>query len=247
MIHIPTDDLVPLDALGMIAPVRTDPVYANQHHPDNVFGAALYHPAACMIGHADLAAVIVLAARRCYDAAGWSLCLKDCLRPVEAQERMMDTDLVRANPHWLEEPRFLSPPGMGGHPRGMAVDIQPLNADGSDVDMGTRFDFFSASTDPAHNPAHRRYPHAPDIMAARQLLEGAMAGAAEDLGLPMLALPQEWWDFRFPGSYSGQFAPVYDRDLPPALKMMEAPADNEILKAKGLARVQARLKSGGFV
>jgi len=73
------------------------------------------------------------------DGHGWTLIVKDCLRPIEAQAKMVETPIVKANPHWIVEPRFLSSPGQGGHPRGMAVDLDAINADGAPVDFGTCF------------------------------------------------------------------------------------------------------------
>lgn len=222
---IPPQDLVLLDWFAPAYPVRSDLVYARAGDPENVFKTGLYHPDAKMVGHIDLAAVILLAAKRLQAERGWTLVLKDCLRPVEAQQRMMETDLVRANPHWLIEPRFLSPPGMGGHPRGMAVDIWPEDANGVHVDMGTPFDFFAGSTDPDNNPSHRLYKkHSESVMQNRKALEDAMMRAAGDLGLPMLPLPQEWWDFRFPATYANDYQAIEDKTLPHHLRMMEQPA-----------------------
>ena len=43
--------------------------------------------------------------------------------------------------------------------------------------------------------------------------------AARELGREVLPLPAEWWDFRLIPAYSEQFAPLSDRDLPPAMRM----------------------------
>ena len=50
---------------------------------------------------------------------------------------------VKDNLHWLEEPRLLSPPGAGGHLRGMAIDIGLEDAQGRLLDMGTVFDYLA--------------------------------------------------------------------------------------------------------
>ncbi len=132
---------------------------------------------------------------------------------------MRETPIVKANPHWIQDPtRLISDPGQGGHPRGMAVDIVLETQDGRLVDMGTRFDYFSP--DPAINPARRGFPGLTDeARRNRQILEDAMVAAARNLGKPLLPLPSEWWDFRFPGVYSGRYAPLSDRDLPPDMRM----------------------------
>lgn len=208
MKKIPATDIVSFTAFCDIFPVDTDPVYANLGHRENHFGQ-IYHPGAQIWGHRDMVKIVLLAAKRLHEALGWTLVVKDCLRPVEAQALMIETPIVKANPHWIQEPRFLSGPGQGGHPRGMAVDLDVVG-----VDFGTAFDHFSSSTDVALNPAHREYPHLlPQVLENRAHLENAMIGAAKDFNLPMLALPQEWWDFRFPSSYTNEFLPLSDNDL----------------------------------
>jgi len=128
---------------------------------------------------------------------------------------------VKANPHWLEEPnRLLSPPGKGGHPRGMAVDIVLVDKQGKEADMGTAFDYLTP--DRANNPAARSYKNfSKEILANRQLLEGCMMQAAAECGVGLLPLPQEWWDFRFLPDHSNRYAPVHDRDLPAHMRVTD--------------------------
>ena len=210
------DDLIPMDLFTGSEPIAIDLVYANGAHPENIFGIAAYHPRARMILHKDLARVVLLAARALHQKHQWTLVLKDGLRTVEAQRALMDTDIVRQNPHWLEEPRLLSSPGQGAHPRGMAIDVSAADDNGSFVDMGTLFDAMV----PESARAYRGFSQ--EILDNRAALENAFIEGAESLGLPMLALPSEWWDFRFPASYSLNFAPLFDEDLPPSLKMSVA-------------------------
>jgi D-alanyl-D-alanine dipeptidase len=224
MTSISRTDLIPFSLFTESFPLRVDPVYAKEGHPENVFGA-LYQEKAVISGHRDMVALVLLAALRLFAEAGWTLVVKDCLRPVEAQEKMLQTPIVKANPHWLDEPRFLSPPGKGGHPRGMAVDLAADGPDGAAINFGTPFDHFAASPAPEINPAHREHPNLPEpVQKNRGILERAMTQAAIDLGLPLLPLPQEWWDFRFPASYSSAYAPLSDADLPPFLKVMTEPS-----------------------
>lgn len=216
---ITPDDLVALDTYTATHPLRIDLVYARPDHADNMFKSAIYAPDARMWCHRSFAPVILRAAVLCFERSGLTFELKDCLRTVEAQELMRDSAIVRANPQWLEEPgRLLSPPGRGGHPRGMAVDIVLIDAGGREVDMGTPFDYLT--TDRANNPAARDYTRlSADILARRKLLETAMLDAAAETGQEILPLPQEWWDFRFPYAYANTFAPVHDRDLPRHMRM----------------------------
>ncbi|MBW7910928.1 MAG: D-Ala-D-Ala dipeptidase [Alphaproteobacteria bacterium] len=219
IIAIAADDLLPLEDFTNSHPLRVDLVYAQEKHPDNMFGCAIYRADARMLCHRKFLPIILDAALLCHAQSGLSFELKDCLRTVEAQEMMRQTDIVKANPHWLEEPnRLLSPPGKGGHPRGMAIDIILLDANGDEVDMGTRFDYLTP--DSARNPAARSFRDLPaDVLARRQLLENCMMQSAAKHELPLLPLPQEWWDFRFPRDLYDLYAPVQDVQMPPACRM----------------------------
>jgi D-alanyl-D-alanine dipeptidase len=219
--RIAPSELVALDTFTPLHPVKIDLVYAQPAHKDNLFKTAIYRQGARMWGHHDLAAIILDAADICFKRTGWVFELKDCLRTFEAQERMRETDIVKAHPHWLEEPgRLLSPPGKGGHPRGMAVDIILVNEHGDEIDMGTPFDYLTE--DRANNPAARHYTKfSVTILENRRVLEDSMMQASAKAGRELLPLPQEWWDFRFPYAYSNLFEPIYDAGLPPPMRMTD--------------------------
>lgn len=207
------EDLVALDAFVGKYPLKVDLVYAKADHRDNLFGCAIYRSEARMWCHKELLPIILKASELCYKQSGLIFEVKDCLRPIEAQAAMAETEIVRRNPQWLEEPnRLLSPPGKGAHPRAMAIDIILRTENGEEVDMGTRFDHLA--TDPRHNPAARDYNDlSKEVLARRKLLEECMLEAGKMEGRPILPLPQEWWDFRFPPSYYEQFAPISDSEL----------------------------------
>ena len=219
LIKIPPADLVALDDLVGKYPLKVDLVYARGDHPRNIFKTAIYRPDAKMWAHKDLARVIIRAAEICFARTGWMFEIKDCLRTVEAQEKMRQTDIVKRNPHWLQEPgRLLSPPGLGGHPRGMAVDIVLLDAIGHEIDMGTEFDHLSE--DRTNNPAARSYLKFPEnILSNRRVLEDAMLDAGKECAMEIYPLPQEWWDFRFLPEYTKRFAPLCDAELLPPMRM----------------------------
>jgi len=218
-IKIAPQDLVAMDDLAKDTPLRIDLVYAQPTHPENIFKTALYRPDAKLWLHRDFAEIVTLAARRCFNEKSLIFVLKDGLRPVEAQQAMQQTDIVKANPHWQEEAtRLLALPGQGGHPRGMAIDLILETIDGTAIDMGTRFDHLTL--DPRENPARRDHPgFSSEIQQNRKMLEDFMMAAACDLGRPMLPLPSEWWDFRFPSDYSHRYTPIYDRDLPADMRV----------------------------
>ena len=212
-------DLAALDDFVSTHPVKVDVVYAKPDHPDNMFKTKIYRPDAKMWGHRELVPIILAAAQICFKKTGWLFEVKDCLRTYEAQALMRETDIVKRNPQWLEEPgRLLSPPGAGGHPRGMAVDIVLVDKNGDEIDMGTPFDFLTE--DRSNNPAARDYTKfSKAILDNRKVLEDSMMQAAAEAGRELLPLPQEWWDFRFPKSYSEQFEPIRDADLPLEMRM----------------------------
>jgi D-alanyl-D-alanine dipeptidase len=217
-ITIPPAELVAMDTLATSTPLRIDIVYAQAAHPENMFKEAIYKPDARLWLHRDFAEIVTLAAKRCFEQNGFVFVLKDGLRTTDAQEKIVQTAIVRANPHWLQEPRLFSPPGKGGHPRGMAIDIVLETQGGTLLDMGTSFDYLTP--DPAINPAARNFQGISDeAKHNRQILEDFMVAAAKDLNRPLLPLPAEWWDFRFPGDYLDRYAPLSDRDLPPPMRM----------------------------
>lgn len=218
-------ELVCLDAHTASAPMRIALDYAR---PDNLlFGEAIYRSDAQLLLYKDLAAIVIEAARR-VNTQGLCLVVHDGLRTVEAQAKMLQTQRVRDNPQWLQEPRLLSPPGAGGHPRAMAVDVSLESMTGDSLDMGTPFDFLAPDSAVEHNPAHREHPHLSNTSKAnRAVLNDAMLGAARDLlqrraiTMPLLGLPQEWWDFRAPAEFYEGFAPISDADLPEEMRVCD--------------------------
>jgi len=206
----PPESLVPMDVFAAAFPIKIDLVYANPDHPDNHFGQ-VYHAKALLWLHGALAENVLRAALHCRNRHGWTLKINDGLRPVEAQARMAGRGV---------SPLLLSAPGQGGHPRGMAVDIEPLSARGEKIDMGTPFDFFAP--DPAaDNPAARDYAGlTAEAAENRRKFERAMHDAATVAGMPLLALPQEWWDFRLPPAFFNQYGAFSEESLRPAQRMI---------------------------
>ncbi len=223
MIPIPPSDILPAFLLSRYMPsLSCDLPYAKGAHPENMFQEAVYRPDAGLWLHRDLLCVVAYAAVFAVRRHGWGLVLKDGLRPVEAQQAMQETAIVRAHPHWCEDgpARMLSTPGKGAHPRGMAIDLVPvcLSDGGEPVDMGTAFDALPA--DPARNPAHRAYPDLPEeVRANRRALERLIMDAAVAAGVPLRPLPVEWWDFRCPDDIYNARTPLSDADLLPCQRM----------------------------
>jgi len=215
---ISADDLVNMHD-HICDTLRIEVAYARD---DNLlFGERIYKPNAQLFLYKDLAD-IVLEAAESLKAQGFTLVLYDGLRTADAQARMLETQRVKDNPHWLEEPRLLSPPGKGAHPRGMAIDCSLETATGELLDMGTAFDYLAEDASAHANPAHREYVALSEqIRQNRAILDNAFGQAAEKLGIPIFPLPQEWWDFRLPPLFTERFAPLNDADLPEAMRMTD--------------------------
>lgn len=201
-----------MDWLEADHPLSVDLVYAQADHPRNIFKTALYAHSAQLWLHKDLAKIILRAAHKLNEDFGWRVVLYDGLRPIEAQQRMHATDKVRIeNPRWsIDGNPYLSLPGQGGHPRGMAVDI---SIEG--LDMGTAFDEMTPQSARDYTGFDKT------ILDNRNHLEMALGEAAAALHLPLIPLSSEWWDFRFPKSYSDAFAPVCDAALPQFMRLCE--------------------------
>lgn len=215
---IPPHDLICMDEHAEQCQYRVHLAYARA---DNLlFGEKIYRTSAKLWLHRKIANIVHLAAKNCYKQYGLHFVLYDGLRPVEAQEAMMRTQRVMNNPHWLQEPRLLSSPGGGGHPRAMAVDIGLETVDGVEVNMGTPFDYLAQNAHPDHNPAHRDYKHPQEILENRAVLNDCMLNAAKKFKTELLPLPEEWWDFRLPVKTTESYAPIQDRDLPTDMRLM---------------------------
>lgn len=212
------EDLVCMNKKASRCHYRVELAYARD---DNLlFGEKIYWEEAELWLYEDLAEIVCMAARECYEEHYLRFVLYDGLRTIEAQEAMMRTRRARENPHWTEPPRLLSTPGVGGHPRGMAIDIGLENENGNLLDMGCPFDFLADNADSKHNPAHRDYNHSPLIKHNRAILDNAMLSAAKALGIPLTPLAEEWWDFRLPRGLYEQYAPLSENDLPDKMRMM---------------------------
>lgn len=206
-------------------PLRIDLAYARDDN--TLFGERIYKQGARLYLYQDLANVILMASDMLYQAHRYHMILYDGLRTTDAQQRMLETQRVIDHPQWLREPRLLSPPGAGGHPRAMAVDVSMASAEGELLDMGTVFDYLAEDSSAAHNMAHREYSDlSPEVIQNRNALNNAILAAGErflnkgDIEMPVEPLLQEWWDFRAPRAFYEQFAPLSDEDLPEDMRLI---------------------------
>ena len=190
---------------------RIDLAYASDRNL--LFGERIYRKDAQLFLYNDLAEIVFMAADYCFKTHGMRFILYDGLRTIDAQEKMMKTKRARDNPHWMEPPRFLSPPGSGAHPRGMAIDIGMETLDGVLIDMGTAFDSMT-------DEAHRNYNHSKDVQKNIAILDDSMVKSAESLNIPLSLLTEEHWDYRLPSTFYNQYAPLYDSDLPEHMQQL---------------------------
>lgn len=221
-------DLIPMDLFLGTEPFSIDVMYAGAAS----FCGPVYKPSARLSLHRDMAEIILTAARLVRDRIGGTLELYDGLRTTTAQRLICDTPIVKAHPHWTAEGplRMFAPPGKGGHPRGMAIDLSVRDSNGALLDMGTIVDALPEDgADPDSNPAHREYVHlTQNVRNNRDILTNALRDAAQMFGRPMRPLPSEWWDYRFPDDVYMRYAPLADEDVPPSLRLT-----NEIPDDKG--------------
>lgn len=228
--------LIPLNLFHEIV---ADPVYARgdgDPGPIANYFPQLYHPETRIIwAHKALASITILAAKICSAYFQWRLRVVDCLRPIEAQQQMANYDYPA---------QLVSPPGTGGHPRGMAIDIIPeyhSPVGWTQVDMGVSFDHFCAAPhlaliDESENHGsrdHTRFDGPPkrslDVYLNRSKLEFAMKRAASALDQSIWAYPEEWWDFRLHPRVFDSYIAVSEADLLPCQRVMKP--DLEAAKA----------------
>ncbi|MFN3826190.1 MAG: M15 family metallopeptidase [Micavibrio sp.] len=214
-------DLIPMDLCLADCPLRIDVMYAGA----GSFCGAVYRKDARLSLHRDMALIILVAGRFLYQETGFRLELYDGLRTHTAQKLICETPIVKAHPHWTADGplRMFAPPGQGGHPRGMAIDLSIRDQAGQLLDMGTIVDALpEGGMEPEVNPAHREYPYlVPSVQKNRALLTDVLLKAAGMIGLPLWPLTVEWWDYRFPAEIYNLYAPLGDEDVPPSLRLTD--------------------------
>ncbi|MFJ4501902.1 M15 family metallopeptidase [Streptomyces sp. NPDC088864] len=120
-------------------------------------------------------------------------------------------ELRAANPAWSDAQvhqaasRYVSPPEIAPHSAGAAVDLTLVDADGTELDMGTRVNANPEESDGAcYTDATSISPQA---RANRTLLADALSAAG------LVNYPTEWWHWSYGDRYwaltAGQPAAVY--------------------------------------
>lgn len=108
---------------------------------------------------------------------GFRIKLFDCYRPLDVQKKMWKI---------LPGTNYVANPKKGSkHNRGAAVDLTLVDANGNELDMGTKFDFFGPE-------AHHSYSkHSPDVLKNRKLLKETLAK------YNFKSIYNEWWHYEY--------------------------------------------------
>lgn len=158
---------------------------------ENFTGRPVYRRAACYL-HAEALAKLERA-RDLAAAQGLRLKIFDAFRPTEAQWAL-----------WAHTPdaEFVADPRRGSaHGRGVAVDLTLIDADGAELDMGTRFDDFSP----------RAHHACTDVSALAQRNRSLLLGLMTAAGWEFYA--NEWWHYQLSGART-RFPLLSDSVLP---------------------------------
>ncbi len=162
-----------LDPITEADDVLLDLRYATAN---NLAGRPVYTRAVALLLPA--ARTKLLAAARLAARLDLRLKIFDAYRPIEAQWAFW---------HAATDKRFVADPRAGGiHPRGAAVDLTLVDADGEECDMGTGFDALSEAS------AHGSPDISPIATRNRAILLGLMTAAGWD------HYRLEWWHYHLP-------------------------------------------------
>jgi zinc D-Ala-D-Ala dipeptidase len=190
-----------VDAAAVVPGLMVDARYAGSH---NFVGRPIdgYEAPRCFLTKPAAEALAQVAR----DLAAQGLVLKafDCYRPARAVANFVRwahnlNDTVGKREFYPEvDKRMLFRDGYissrSGHSRGSTVDLTLARADGSELEMGTPFDFFSP----------RSWPSSPSVSAEAKENRALFAAAMRRRGFR--AYPREWWHFTlahepFPDTY----------------------------------------------
>lgn len=209
----PETDLVNLTRMkfeGKLPYLDIEIPYSDPEHELNNFGF-VYKKNIQVCLHKDLAKIVIEASKIAYKKYGWKLKIMDGLRTVEAQLNMLKT---KKENNWPDD--LVSSPGTGAHPRGMAVDILPIDAGTNEyIEMGSVYDEFNEKSS-------RTYENLPKtVLENRGKLNKIMRKAAKLNKIELVELSTEWWDFRLKEKVWGKYRAISDDDLPSELKMVK--------------------------
>lgn len=122
----------------------------------------------------------LLEANKSFLEKGYRIKLYDCYRPKSIQKKMWKI---------VPDANFVANPKKGSiHNRGGAVDISLVDSSGTELDMGTQFDFFGKEA------SHNFLGFSEQILDNRKLLKDIM------LQHNFKSFDSEWWHYNLNGS-----------------------------------------------
>ncbi len=135
----------------------------------------------------------LIAANKVLAQKGYRIKFFDCYRPNAVQYKMWEI---------FPNPQYVADPAKGSiHNRGGAVDITLETLDGSELNMGTDFDFFGKE-------AHHDYlQHPEEVLQNRRLLKEVMEAHG------FWSIRTEWWHYNL-GSASNDPVANFRWDCP---------------------------------
>jgi D-alanyl-D-alanine dipeptidase len=147
---------------------------------DNFLKEKVYDCAECYLRLKTVKSLIK--ANSEFISKGFKIKIFDCYRPLDIQKKMWT---IVSNPEYVADPKKGSI-----HNRGGAVDITLVDKNGTEVNMGTAFDYFGIESG-------HLYPNFPEeILQNRKLLKDIM------LQNDFSSFDSEWWHYNLKNSNS---------------------------------------------
>lgn len=168
-----------------LADFNTDFVYDLRYATENNFlKAKVYECAECYTRVKTAKALI--AANNEFLTHGYRIKFYDCYRPNDVQYKMWEL---------VPNPQYVANPVKGSiHNKGGAVDITLVDSMGTELNMGTDFDFFG------RRAYHDNFDLPADILHNRKLLKETM----ESHGF--WSIRTEWWHYNFSAASNDKVA-----------------------------------------
>lgn len=159
---------------------------------NNFVNEKMYECGRCFL-RKEVAEAMLTAHKQLQEQGYGGLKMFDCYRPRPIQQKLWDK---------VPNPSYVTPPSRGSmHNRGAAVDLTIVDSTGTELDMGTEFDYFGKE-------AHHTYTeHSDTIQTNRDLLKSTM----ESVGFS--SIRTEWWHYSFKGKSYQLSDMLWDCDL----------------------------------
>lgn len=167
------DSTLWLDLADLDPTIVMDLRYATTN---NFVGEAMYECGRCFMR--PNAAKALVAVHKELQTKGLGLKMFDCYRPRPIQQKLWDK---------VPDPKYVARPWKGSeHNKGVAVDLTIVDADGNQLDMGTKYDYFGKE-------GHTYYSdfENPDVVKNRQLLRRTLRKYGYQ------HIRTEWWHYSY--------------------------------------------------